>query len=92
MRIAALSLCLALAACAQTGPAPTAASPAGTSTGRHVPAKCTACHLAPAEHSLSADKWPRYLKAHKRRLHLSDQDQAFLYDFLVGGTPPPASP
>jgi hypothetical protein len=30
------------------------------------------------------------LKAHKRRLHLSDEDQAFLYDFLVGGELSPA--
>jgi hypothetical protein len=30
------------------------------------------------------------LKAHKRRLHLSDEEQAFLYDFLVGGELPTA--
>ena len=78
----AFALALPCAAgCAQAQP------PAEASTGsRHVPAKCTACHLAPKEHSLRAERWPAYLKAHERRLRLSNQEKAFLHDFLVGGT------
>lgn len=74
---------LALAGCAATSPTP------APTANRAVPAKCTACHLAPAEHSLRADRWDRYLKNHKRRLRLSDEEKAFLHDFLVGGPPPP---
>jgi hypothetical protein len=87
MRTVAIALALTLAGavgCAGTPP------PRGDSaSSRQVPAKCTACHLAPREHSLQAERWPAYLKAHERRLRLSEQDRAFLYDFLVGGTPPP---
>jgi hypothetical protein len=78
-----LAACLLVAGCAAPRPAP---EPIATRT---VPAKCTACHLAPAEHSLAAERWDRYLKNHRRRLHLTDDEKAFLYDFLVGGAPPP---
>jgi len=82
-----LPFCMLAVGCAQTGPTTGAAQ---GKSGRGVPAKCTACHLAPAEHSLVADRWPDYLKAHQRRLHLSDEDRAFLHDFLVGGELPRA--
>jgi hypothetical protein len=59
----------------------TAAGPAPARRG--VPAKCTACHLAPKEHSLAADKWPAYLKAHQRRLRLTDEEKDYLHDFLI---------
>lgn len=88
MRVAAIAALFLLppAGCAETGHETGQGTVAAGSPGaRHVPAKCTACHLAPAEHSLAAERWPAYLKAHRRRLHLSDEDQAFLYDFLVGG-------
>ncbi len=78
-------LLVAGAGCAETGPPPTGTAP---TQARKAPGKCSACHLAPEEHSLAAERWPAYLKAHKRRLHLSDEDQAFLYDFLVGGARP----
>jgi hypothetical protein len=80
------ALVLALAAgCAQTQPT------ADITPGRRgVPGKCSACHLAPREHSLAAERWEGYLKSHKRRLRLSDEEKVFLYDFLVGGTPPTA--
>jgi hypothetical protein len=55
---------------------------------RSVPAKCTACHLAPQEHSLPAERWEKYLKNHKRRLRLTDDEKRYLYDFLVGGAMP----
>jgi hypothetical protein len=29
-------------------------------------------------------KWAGYLKAHRRRLRLTTDDEAFLHDFLVG--------
>jgi hypothetical protein len=70
-------------ACAETQPGPRAQG--GT---RAAPAKCSACHLAPKEHSLAADRWDNYLKNHKRRLRLTEEDKAFLHDFLVGGPPP----
>ena len=73
---------LLLAGCAAPRPAP---DPVATRT---VPAKCTACHLAPAEHSLAADRWDRYLKNHRRRLRLTDEEKAFLHDFLIGGALP----
>lgn len=81
-RLALLMFC-GLSACAAQQPAPNDVA------NRTVPAKCTACHLAPAEHSLPADRWDRYLKNHKRRLRISDDEKAFLYDFLVGGRLPP---
>ena len=83
--VAALSLLLS-SGCAETRPAD---GPA-LAKRRSVPAKCTACHLAPAEHSLAADRWERYLRNHKRRLRLTEEEKSFLHDFLVGG-PPPAS-
>lgn len=70
-------------ACGQTQSAT-----AGSTAGRQVPAKCTACHLAPKEHSLAAERWPAYLKAHERRLRLSDQEKTFLHDFLIARPPP----
>jgi predicted small secreted protein len=76
-----------LAGCAQTQPVATA----GTAAHRAAPAKCSACHLPPQEHSLAADRWERYLRNHKRRLRLTEEEKAFLYDFLVGGTLPTAS-
>jgi hypothetical protein len=86
-----LTLVLALlvaGGCAQTTSTAAADVPNGR---RGVPAKCTACHLAPAEHSLAAEKWQGYIKAHKRRLRLTEQEQSFLYDFLVGGERPTAT-
>jgi hypothetical protein len=47
-----------------------------------LPAKCTACHLAPKPGSLPEARWSTFLKAHQRRLRLSDQDKAFLHGFL----------
>ena len=88
--VIAVWLLAASLGCAQTGPAPATAVATESPQGRRAPAKCTACHLTPAEHSLAAEQWPTYLKAHKRRLHLSDEAQAFLYDFLVGGALPTA--
>jgi hypothetical protein len=43
------------------------------------------------ERSLTAERWPAYLKAHQRRLRISDEERAFLYGFLVGDSrmPPP---
>jgi hypothetical protein len=86
MRNLVMALALALpcaAACTPTQPTASAAN-------RGVPAKCTACHLAPREHSLRADRWPEYLRRHERRLRISDDERALLHDYLVGG-PPPAS-
>jgi hypothetical protein len=86
--LAALIVATILAAgCAQSKSTTVAAQGGGR---RAVPAKCTACHLAPAEHSLAAERWPAYIKAHQRRLPLSDEDRTFLYDFLVGGELPRA--
>ncbi|HEX7507981.1 MAG TPA: hypothetical protein VF550_14480 [Polyangia bacterium] len=75
-----------LAGCAPTQPAESAKiedRPAA-------PVKCSACHLPPQEHSLPAERWERYLKNHRRRIRLTEEEKAFLHDFLVGG-PPPAS-
>ena len=86
VRHAVLSSVL-LAGCAPTQPAESpkiADRPAA-------PAKCSACHLAPQEHSLAAERWERYLKNHKRRLRLTEEEKAFLHDFLVGGPPPTAT-
>jgi hypothetical protein len=80
---AALTFAL-LAGCAQTQPAESAM----TENHRTAPGKCSACHLAPKEHSLAATQWETYLKNHKRRLRLSDEERTFLYDFLIGGPPP----
>ena len=73
-----------LAGCTQTQPIATG----GTAAHRTAPGKCSACHLPPQEHSLAADRWERYLKNHKRRLRLTEEEKAFLYDFLIGGTQP----
>jgi nitrous oxide reductase accessory protein NosL len=73
-----------LAGCAQTQPAASAT----TADHRAAPAKCSACHLPPQEHSLAADRWEIYLRNHKRRLRLTEEEKAFLYDFLIGGTQP----
>jgi len=73
-----------LAGCAQTQPIATA----GTAVHRAAPAKCSACHLPPQEHSLTADRWERYLRNHKRRIRLTEEEKVFLYDFLIGGTQP----
>jgi hypothetical protein len=84
----AMALALAIpcaAGCAQSQPGVN--SPTDR---RGVPAKCTACHLAPMEHSLPADRWERYLNNHRRRIRLTDQDKAFLHDFLVA-PPQPAT-
>jgi hypothetical protein len=81
----AVFLLIGAAGCAGTGTPPTLGAAPLSSEARKAPGKCSACHLAPREHSLAAERWPAYLKAHKRRLHLSDEEQAFLYDFLVGG-------
>jgi hypothetical protein len=81
--VAAFLLFLGTGACAETPPT-VARSPAAPP---RVPAKCTACHLAPAEHSLAAERWPAYLKAHQRRLHLTNADESFLHDFLVNVPP-----
>jgi hypothetical protein len=87
MKSTALVLAVALAAgCAQTQPT----APGAAAGGRQVPAKCTACHLAPKEGSLTAERWPAYLKAHQRRLRISDEERVFLYDFLVGGSRMPS--
>jgi len=72
-----------LAGCAQTQPVATV----GTAAHRAAPGKCSACHLPPQEHSLAADRWERYLRNHKRRLRLTEEEKAFLYDFLIGGSP-----
>ena len=86
-RLTTGALVLALAVgCTQTQPAADI-----TPVQRGVPGKCSACHLPPREHSLVAERWERYLKNHKRRLRLSDEEKTFLYDFLVGGTPPAAA-
>jgi len=83
LALAALAL---LAGCAQTQPAVSA----GTSNQRVAPGKCSACHLAPQEHSLAVTQWEKYLKSHKRRLRLTDEEKTYLYDFLIGGTSPSA--
>jgi hypothetical protein len=81
----AVWLALGAGCAAGTTTSASAAGPtAESSQPRHVPAKCTACHLAPAEHSLAVGKWAGYLKAHRRRLRLTTDDEAFLHDFLVG--------
>jgi hypothetical protein len=86
MRAASVAfLLIAVSGCAQTGTTPTRGTAPPSAQVRQAPGKCSACHLAPREHTLDAERWPAYLKAHKRRLHLSDEEQAFLYDFLVGG-------
>ena len=76
-----------LAGCAETQPADTAT----VSDHRVAPGKCSACHLAPREHSLASSQWETYLKNHKRRLRLTDEEKTYLYDFLIGGTPPAAT-
>jgi len=76
-----------LAGCAQTQPVESTR----TADRRAAPAKCSACHLPPQEHSLAAERWERYLKNHKRRLRLTDEEKAFLHDFLIGGPLPPAA-
>lgn len=86
----ALFFLVAVAGCAQTGTTTPHGTAPPASEARKAPGKCSACHIAPQESSLAAQKWPAYLKAHKRRLHLSDEEQAFLYDFLVGGEHPKA--
>jgi hypothetical protein len=77
-------LILVLAVCA--GTAPTAAAQSGSS--RSVPAKCTACHLAPKEHGLASASWTRFSQNHRRRVRLTAEERTFLYDFLVGGQLP----
>jgi hypothetical protein len=77
---------MVLAGCAGTQPPPSGTVP--LEGKRAAPAKCSACHLPPREHSLVASQWPTYLKSHKRRLRLTDEEKAFLYDFLIGGSPP----
>lgn len=86
----ALFLLVAAAGCAQTGSTQPHGTAPPASADRKAPGKCSACHIAPQERSLAAEKWPAYLKAHRRRLHLTDEDQTFLYDFLVGGELPTA--
>jgi hypothetical protein len=81
-----LAVCL-LAGCAETPPTESAM----TAKQRTAPGKCSACHLAPKEHSLAATQWETYLKNHKRRLRLTEEEKTFLYDFLIGGTPPAAT-
>jgi len=76
-----------LVGCAETQPTEYAM----TAKQRTAPGKCSACHLAPKEHSLAATQWETYLKNHKRRLRLTDEEKAFLYGFLIGGTPPAAT-
>jgi hypothetical protein len=73
-----------LAACAGTG----ATGFPPLASKRSVPAKCTACHLAPKENSLLGERWDRFLKRHRRRAHLTDEEKSLLYDFLVGGEMP----
>jgi hypothetical protein len=80
-----LFLLAILTGCASTQPSGAAGE------RRAAPGKCSACHLPPAEHSLGADRWERYLKNHKRRLRLTEEEKTFLYDFLVGGLPPAAA-
>jgi hypothetical protein len=82
--VAVFLACVCTVGCAETQP--TAASTRSEHT--RIPPKCTACHLAPAEHSLAAVRWPAYLKAHRRRLHLTADDETSLYDILVS---PPAA-
>ena len=64
--------------------------PAGpvTTSGHSAPAKCSACHLAPREHALPADRWERFVTNHKRRIRLTEEEKAVLHGFLVGGDPP----
>jgi hypothetical protein len=88
MKLASVALLLSVVPVSCAGTSPTVEGP--SSVHARVPAKCTACHLAPAEHSLAAEKWPAYLKAHRRRLHLTTDEETFLYDFLIGGSPPTA--
>jgi hypothetical protein len=74
---------LVLAGCSQTQPPRTSAanSPAA-------PAKCSSCHLAPRRHGLASTKWQAFLKHHRRRIRLTDDEKAFLHDFLVGSDMP----
>jgi hypothetical protein len=51
-----------------------------------LPAKCTACHLAPKPRSLPGAHWSTFLKAHQRRLRISDADKTLLHGYLVGDT------
>jgi hypothetical protein len=90
MKLVLIAVWIELAAgCARTAGVSVADSTATPNQPRKVPAKCTACHLAPAEHSLAPEKWPGYLKAHRRRLRLTAEDEALLHDFLVGQNPRP---
>jgi cytochrome c553 len=72
-----IALLIALASCAPTQPG------AGTGAAARAPAKCAACHLAPQQGSLRAERWPRFLETHERRLRLTDADKALLHEFLV---------
>jgi len=82
-----LFIVVVVAGCAETQPA----GPSSATHARVAPGKCSACHLAPREHSLAVSQWETYLKNHKRRLRLTDEEKASLYDFLIGGTPPSAT-
>jgi hypothetical protein len=77
-----------IAACARTE---SATSPS-LANSRPVPAKCTACHLAPKQHSLAADRWERFQKHHRRRVRMTVEEMAVLHDFLVGGDRPKEVP
>jgi hypothetical protein len=80
MRSLAYLLLLALAAgCAAARL--TEPPPAGQSSA---PAKCAACHPAPRAHDVAPGKWEDFLRHHRRRIHLSDQEKATLHEFLVG--------
>jgi|GEM_PF-3804409 len=74
---------LVLAGCSQTQPARTSAA-----NGPTAPAKCSSCHLAPRQHGLASTKWQTFLKHHRRRIRLTDEEKAFLHDFLVGSDMP----
>jgi hypothetical protein len=78
-----LLMLMVLAECA--APPPPGVVPVGRRT---VPAKCTACHLAPREHSLASARWERFQQNHRRRVRLAPEEREFLFDFLVGDQRP----
>jgi hypothetical protein len=80
---------LCLASLLALGCAQTQSTTSSVATGtRTAPPKCASCHLAPREHSLASTKWPEFQKNHRRRIHLTPDEKASIYDFLIGGPMP----